>query len=69
MLDQEHQNKVKYYQKQYKRQLKVLQQMLTIEMGSVDDEIFIPSQAIQTEFMNLTRTGERLTALTELSGR
>ncbi len=69
MLVQEHQNKVKYYQKQYKRQLKVFQQMLAIEMESVDDEMFIPSQAIQTEFMNLARTGKRLTALTELLGR
>jgi len=69
MLDQEHQSKLKYYQKQYKRQLKVFQQMLAIEMESVDDEMFIPSQAIQTEFMNLARTGERLIALTELLGR
>ena len=70
MTRQDHPNSaIKYYSKEYARQLKLMQEIIAIEQQGLNDDLFIPSQALQTTFINLMRAAERLTALTEFQGR
>ena len=47
----------------HKRELKELLLFLTSDLEGIDDDIYAPNKAIESKLLNVSRTGNRLSAL------
>lgn len=65
-ISRDRQSLIRYYKRQYCKHLSDLQRTIKSELEGVQDEVFTPSTAIQTMYINVIVAAERLKALTEI---